>query len=76
MQGRETPGNKTVRLGMEKKIAEYNNAGDMTTVNHMLDRYPTDKPRAELNSDQLIERLKNPEVARFFRPVVIEGLAA
>lgn len=36
----ETPGGKTVRLGIEATIKDYYLAGDMTKVNECLDVYP------------------------------------
>lgn len=70
----ETPGNKTVRLGMENRITKFYEAGDTFRADNLLGRYPLDTARPELSREELIERLHNPNVARFFRPIVIEGL--
>lgn len=40
MDGRETPGERVVRLGKEKGIKEHYLAGDMNKVNEILGQYP------------------------------------
>lgn len=51
MDNRETPGNKVVRLGLERQIVDYFNAHDMAQVNSYLDVYPYNKPRPDVAVD-------------------------
>lgn len=55
MDNRETAGNKTVRLGMEAKIKDFFNAGDIVQTNKLLDRYPYDKPRPNISEERAKE---------------------
>lgn len=77
MQNRElgeTPGNKAVRLSKEKRITEFFNGKDMFHVDGELDNYPAGVEREPMTNEALVAQLHNPKVARFFRPVVDEGL--
>lgn len=68
MDGREAPGAKTVRLGIEKRIIDHHNAGDSTHVNMGLDHWPHGKERQPLGVVaiyQLLKRKGRP-AARFF----------
>ncbi len=49
---RETPGNKTVRLGKEAKIKDYHRAGDAVRCNEVLDVYPYNQPRTEISLER------------------------
>ncbi len=44
----ETPGNKTIRLGIEAKIKDFYANDDIKQVNALLDVYPHGKPRPEI----------------------------
>lgn len=70
MDGRESPGGKTVRLSMEAKIKDYNNAGDMTKVNELLDMYPQNKVRPDISVEQA------QHIATTSLQNLIDGLAA
>lgn len=74
MDGRETPGNKVVRLGIEKKIVAYNNAGDMAHVDMGLDKYPHGKERKPLGVVAMYQALKQKGsgAARFFEKEALE----
>lgn len=69
MDNREAPGAKTVRLGIEKKIVDYNNAGDGVQVDRGLDHWPHGKERPELSAAAMYDYLvvKKSLVARFFK---------
>lgn len=70
----ETPAVKTLRLAKEKRIAEFFNGKDMFHVDGELDNYPAGHERPPMEREALVSQLHNPQVARFFRPVVEEGL--
>lgn len=67
MNDRETPGEKTIRLGIESRIKDYHKAGDSPQVNLGLDSYPHGKLRKELSSAAMYN-LVSPGVKRFFSP--------
>lgn len=74
MDGRDTPNQKVLRLGQEKLAREGLEAHDSNMMNRALDRYPHDQPRPALTNAELVERLQNPAVARFFGGLPIEGI--
>lgn len=49
---RESPGNRTVRLGKESKIKDYFNAHDMNKVNEELETYPYGKERQGITLEE------------------------
>lgn len=64
----ETPSQTTVRLGREKRITEYQNAGDSYHANAELDVYRYGQARADLSAAAMYRllRAKGSRAARLF----------
>ncbi len=75
MEGRDTPNQTVLRKGQEKLAREGLEAHDSDMMNRALDRYPYDAPRPDLTQDEMYQSLEGKQVQRFFKPVVIEGIA-
>ncbi len=61
----ETPAQKTKRQGIEGKVNENYEAGDMFLVDKSLDVYAYGKRRPELTATEMVRLF--PRLARFFK---------
>ena len=58
MDGRETPGGKTVRLAKQQRIKDFHFAGDSVQSNNELDTFPHNVARTDLTNEQMAARLE------------------
>lgn len=74
MTNPETGFELATKATIQNNIREAYAAGDSNQVNAHLDIFPYGRERPNAPHDQFVTGLRNPKVARFFKPVVDEGL--